>query len=96
MLTYTGGLVAMLSGLFGLFIVFSRVFGIVSVPGYTATMVSIIFFGSLNLFSLGIVGSYACRAYENTKHRPLHIVLHSHEFNYEGREGEKQFSSVSR
>ncbi|MFN5993723.1 MAG: glycosyltransferase, partial [Betaproteobacteria bacterium] len=35
----------------------------------------IVFLGAINLFGLGIVGSYAWRAYENTKQRPLAIPM---------------------
>jgi hypothetical protein len=54
---------------------------LILVPGYAATILAIIFFGAVNLFALGIVGSYAWRTYENTKARPLHIVLKSHEYS---------------
>ena len=43
-------------------------------PGYTATVLVIVFFGSLNMIGLGIVGSYVWRAYETTKGRPGAIV----------------------
>ncbi len=43
-------------------------------------VVMIVFFGALNLFSLGIVGSYAWRAYENTKARPLTVRLRAQSF----------------
>lgn len=76
-----GGGAALLSGLFGIFVILARIFGDIAVPGYTATMVTIVFFGALNLFALGIVGSYAWRTYENTKARPLHVVLRQHAFN---------------
>jgi polyisoprenyl-phosphate glycosyltransferase len=49
--------------------------GAIPVPGYTATVLTIVFFASLNLFGLGIVGSYVWRAYENTKARPLAVVM---------------------
>lgn len=45
------------------------------VPGYAGTMLTILFFGALNTFGIGIIGNYAWRAYENTKQRPLNIVL---------------------
>ncbi len=51
-----------------------RIAGVIEVPGYAATMLAIIFFGALNTLGIGIVGSYAARAYENTKMRPLAIV----------------------
>ncbi len=45
------------------------------VPGYAGTMLTILFFGALNTFGIGIIGNYAWRSYENTKQRPLNIVL---------------------
>lgn len=75
-----GALVAALSGAFAAVVVVSRLSGWIDVPGYTLTILSIIFFGALNLFALGVVGSYAWRGYENTKARPLHLVLRQHQF----------------
>lgn len=80
-----GAVAVALSGLFGLFVIFARVFGLIKVPGYTALVTAIVFFGALNLFGLGVVGSYAWRTYENTKARPLHVVLRRHRFQ-SGRE----------
>lgn len=54
-----------------------RLGGYIEVPGYAPTILAISFFGALNLFGIGIVGSYAWRTYENTKRRPLAIVRHS-------------------
>jgi len=54
--------------------------GSIPVPGYTATVLTIVFFASLNLLGLGIVGSYVWRAYENTKSRPLAVVMRDHIF----------------
>ena len=53
---------------------------VIKVPGYAATMLAILFFGAVNMLSIGIVGSYAARAYENTKMRPLAIVERSTTF----------------
>ena len=53
----------------------AKVSGAVEVPGYAATALMILFFAALNLFALGIVGSYAYRAFENSKNRPAAIVL---------------------
>jgi glycosyltransferase involved in cell wall biosynthesis len=73
-----GGLLAALSGLFAAVVVVSRLAGGITVPGYAMTILAIVFFGALNVFALGVVGSYAWRAYENTKARPLHVVLRQH------------------
>jgi glycosyltransferase involved in cell wall biosynthesis len=76
-----GALATMLSALIGVIVVVGRLTGHIAVPGYAATMLVIVFFGALNLLALGILGSYAWRAYENTKARPLHVVLRTHAFD---------------
>lgn len=76
-----GGWVSLISGVFALAVLVSRLAGHIVVPGYAATVLAIVFLGSLNLFGLGIVGSYAWRAYENTKARPLAIVIRNTKFN---------------
>lgn len=78
LLIRAGGLVALGSGVFSAFVIVSRLAGWIAVPGYAMTVLAIVFFGALNLFALGVVGSYAWRAYENTKARPLHVVLRAH------------------
>lgn len=52
----------------------ARLAGNIEIPGYSPTILIILFFGALNTFGLGLVGSYAWRAYENTKQRPHAIV----------------------
>ena len=59
---------------------FGRLTGLIHVPGYAMTLIAIVFFGALNLLSLGIVGTYAWRAYENTKQRPQAIALRVQRF----------------
>ena len=81
LLIRVGAIGVTLALMLGVFVVLARVFGAISVPGYTMTLIVMIFFGALNLLSLGLVGSYAWRAYENTKHRPLAITLRVDVFN---------------
>jgi glycosyltransferase involved in cell wall biosynthesis len=76
-----GAAAVVVSGLLGLFVVISRLLGLITVRGYAATILAIMFFGALNLLALGTVGSYAWRTYENTKARPLHVILRSHVFD---------------
>jgi glycosyltransferase involved in cell wall biosynthesis len=74
-----GFLGCVISFIVGLSILIAKAFGFIDVPGYAATMLVVLFFGALHLFSLGLVGNYAWRAYENTKKRPLAIVsIHTH------------------
>jgi polyisoprenyl-phosphate glycosyltransferase len=60
----------------GALVTASRVLGGIDLPGYSATIITIVFFGALNTLSIGLVGSYIWRTYENTKQRPLAVVEH--------------------
>jgi polyisoprenyl-phosphate glycosyltransferase len=79
-LVMLGLLGILLSILLSTVIGIARISGIIAVPGYSATAILILFFGSLNMLGLGLVGTYAWRAYENTKRRPLGIVQAKQEF----------------
>lgn len=69
------GLTGMTLGLLLSVIVFAaRLAGAITVPGYAPTVLIVVFFASLNLIGLGIIGSYVWRAYETTKGRPGAIV----------------------
>lgn len=48
--------------------------GRVPVPGYSATVLLIMFFGGLNSLGLGLIGEYVWRTFENTKGRPGYVV----------------------
>jgi len=61
-------------------VVFAKLSGLITVPGYAATAVLITFFAALNILGIGIVGSYTWRAYENTKRRPEAITMMEKEF----------------
>lgn len=74
----SGAIAMALAVLLAVFILFARLSGFVPVPGYAGTMLTILFFGALNSLGLGVVGTYAWRAFENTKARPL-AVTQSHE-----------------
>jgi polyisoprenyl-phosphate glycosyltransferase len=80
LLVWIGGGGMALAGLLGLVILTARIVGDIEVPGYTALALLVLFFGALNLASVGIVGSYVWRAFENTKGRPGAIVLFQQRF----------------
>lgn len=75
LLIWGGSLGASVSGILGCVILSAKLLGLLAVPGYAITMLTITFLGAINLLGLGIVGSYAWRAYENTKARPLSIIF---------------------
>ena len=48
-------------------------FGI-DLPGYASIMVAVLFLGGVQLVSLGVLGEYLARVYEEVKGRPLYLV----------------------
>lgn len=62
----------------GYVIVRTAIFGI-DTPGYASTIVIILFFGGLNMLSVGILGEYVGRIYREVRDRPLYIVRHTYE-----------------
>lgn len=72
--TWLGGVGLVLGALLGLVVLAARLSGQIEVPGYTPIILAVLFFSSLNLFGLGIIGNYVWRSYENTKRRPLAVV----------------------
>lgn len=80
LLIRTGALGTAAAAAFGLAVIVAKLAGAITVPGYAMTAILIVFFSALNLLSLGIVGSYAWRTYENTKARPLAVTLRVEEF----------------
>ena len=46
----------------------------IDVPGYATIIVLILFFASMQLFCIGIIGEYVGRTFEQTKNRPIYIA----------------------
>ena len=72
--SYFGLLTALLSLIYiSILVIKTFVFGI-DVPGYASTVSLIIFFGALQLISIGVIGEYLSRIVVETKKRPLYII----------------------
>ena len=61
-------------------IVRTLLFGI-DVPGYASLMVVILFLGGVQLLTLGIIGEYIGRIFEEVKNRPVYLVREIYGFN---------------
>ncbi|MBN1427819.1 MAG: glycosyltransferase family 2 protein [Anaerolineae bacterium] len=73
--TYLGFAIAALSGLAILLVVYLRAFtNAEPLEGQATTLVVVLFLGSVQLISLGIIGEYLGRIYNEVRGRPLYIV----------------------
>ena len=69
-----GFLSAFFGFIYGVIIVTKKVFFLEPVVGFTSLVVLITFFGGIQLLSIGIIGEYIGRIFNETKNRPLYIV----------------------
>ncbi|MEN9449464.1 MAG: hypothetical protein RJA83_78 [Pseudomonadota bacterium] len=71
---YLGLLTVFIAFIYGI-IIFTKtlLFGD-SARGYPSLMVVILFLGSIQLFTLGIIGEYLGRTFNETKNRPLYFI----------------------
>jgi polyisoprenyl-phosphate glycosyltransferase len=72
--TYLGFAVSMLSLLYMIYAIGARLFTTHVVLGWTSVIVAVLFIGGIQLISLGILGEYIGRIYEEVKRRPLYLV----------------------
>ena len=70
----TGFITAIASIIYLVVVVLQKLIWGIDVPGYATIIVLILFFGSLQLFCIGIIGEYVGRTFEQTKDRPIYIT----------------------
>lgn len=72
--TYLGLLVALFAVVFGFKIIYDTLVHGNDVPGYPSLMVVILFLGGVQLVTMGILGEYVGRIFDESKQRPLYLV----------------------
>ncbi len=71
---YLGTAICLLSfGYVAFIIIDALVFGN-AVPGYPSLMAAIFFFGGIQLLSIGLLGEYIGRIFQETKSRPIYLI----------------------
>jgi glycosyltransferase involved in cell wall biosynthesis len=73
----SGVVMAAVAFLYGIFITVDFLINGNSVSGWTTIIVCLLFFVGLQLISLGILGEYIARIFEEVKNRPLYVVRRS-------------------
>ena len=72
--TYLGLVIALASGVYGTVIIVRTVLFGSDVPGYPSLLTVVLFLGGAQLMTLGIIGEYLGRIFNETKRRPLYLV----------------------
>jgi glycosyltransferase involved in cell wall biosynthesis len=72
--TYVGFTAAALSILAIPVVIFMRLTGHSAFLGQATTLIAVLFLGGVQLISLGVLGEYIGRIYDESKGRPLYIV----------------------
>ena len=76
--TYAGIAVSILAFIYLVYLVIRTVFLGVDLAGYPSMMAVILFLGGVQLLSLGIIGEYVGRIFNETKQRPLYLIEEYH------------------
>jgi len=79
-LIFSGMLSMLFAIIFGIFLIIAKIAHWIFLPGYTTTILLILFFTGLNALGLGIIGSYVWRAFENSKMRPQTVIMRQESF----------------
>ncbi|MGD2155891.1 MAG: glycosyltransferase family 2 protein [Anaerolineales bacterium] len=77
MATYLGFFSASISILAIPIVIILRASGLEAFLGQATTLIAVLFLGGVQLISLGILGEYVGRLYDEAKGRPLYIVKHA-------------------
>ena len=72
--TWLGLLVSAASFLLGIWFIILKLRGGFEIRGWASTVVIILFLGGVQLLTIGIIGEYLSRIYDEVKQRPLFVV----------------------
>jgi len=72
--TIIGLLVSTISFLYAAYAIYAKLFTQEALPGWTSVLVAVLFLGGIQLLSLGIIGEYLGRTFEEMKGRPPYII----------------------
>jgi glycosyltransferase involved in cell wall biosynthesis len=71
---YFGLIAAATSFAGGFYVIYAKLFTNQAILGWASTILSILFVGGMILVTLGVIGEYISRIYEEVKKRPLYVI----------------------
>jgi glycosyltransferase involved in cell wall biosynthesis len=77
---YTGFVISFIALIYALYFVLKTLIYGVDVPGFPSILVGIMFFGGIQLMSIGILGEYIARIFNEVKQRPKYIIAEQQGF----------------
>lgn len=72
--TYIGLTLSLVAFLYAAYLVLRTIILGIDVPGYASLMVAVLFMGGMQLVTMGVLGEYLGRVYEEVKGRPLYLI----------------------
>jgi glycosyltransferase involved in cell wall biosynthesis len=77
---FIGFIISSIAFAYGLYVIICTLLYGVDVPGYATLVAAIMFFGGIQLLSIGILGEYIARIFNEVKRRPPYIIASMHGF----------------
>jgi len=74
LITISGLFLGLITLVYGVAIIIGKIFGAVSVDGWSSLMVTLLFVSSFQMISLGILGEYIWRSLDAARNRPNFVV----------------------
>ncbi|MFH0866502.1 MAG: glycosyltransferase family 2 protein [Bacteroidota bacterium] len=74
LISITGLLLGLISFLYGIFVIYAKISGLIPLQGWSALMVVLLFVSSFQMIALGIIGEYVWRALDASRKRPNFII----------------------
>ena len=71
---FLGFIISSFAFVYALFIIIRTIIYGIDVPGYASLLVAVMFFGGIQLLSIGILGEYIGRIFNEVKNRPKYII----------------------
>jgi len=81
--TYLGFTVSLVAAGYILYLLVRPLFGVSTGAGYSSLMAVVLFLGGIQLLSLGVIGEYIGRIFNESKRRPLYLVEEYHESKHQ-------------